>query len=154
MTCSECGKIGHMKNDCPNLVKKKIRPPSKQNSGGKGRKAYIAWEDDDKDSPSSSLYDNEISNLRLMTHSDDEDKVCLWKIDMKWFLDNGCPRHMIGGKSKFIELHAKKRGYVIYREKNRCKILGKGVVGNPSTILIENVLLVERLKRYYETRDI
>jgi len=39
------GKQGHMKVDCPSLVNKEKVQERKSNRSGKGKKAYIAWED-------------------------------------------------------------------------------------------------------------
>lgn len=36
------------------------------------------------------------------------------KKEEKWYLDNGCPRHITGGKSMFSCLTFKKGGYVNY----------------------------------------
>src|SRR3954467_1881580 len=71
---------------------------------------------------------------------------CLDIAERLWFLDSGCSRHMTGDISLFVELHAKKKGYVTYEDNNRGAILGKGSVGNPSTTTITDVLLVEGLK--------
>ena len=40
----------------------------------------------------------------------------------------------------------KKRVYVSYDDHNKGEILGKGSIGNPSTITISNVMLVEGLR--------
>jgi len=64
-TCFGCGKQGHMKVDCPSLVKKEKAQERKSNKSGKGRKAYIASEDNATSSNSSSHEDVE-ANLCLM----------------------------------------------------------------------------------------
>lgn len=48
ITNYEYGKTGHMKSDCPTLLKKKSKAPSKLNLEGKCQRAYIAWEEEDK----------------------------------------------------------------------------------------------------------
>ena len=63
-----------------------------------------------------------------------------------WYLDSGCSRHIIGEKSKFVSLKAKKGRYIIYGDNNKGKILGIGNIGNSLTTLIENVLFVDGLK--------
>lgn len=46
----------------------------------------------------------------------------------------------------FIDFKIKERGIVSYGDKNQGKNLGKGVVGNPSTTIIKDVMLVDGLK--------
>jgi len=46
----------------------------------------------------------------------------------------------------FTDFTRKERGYVSYGDNNQGKILGKGVVGNPSTTTIKDVMLVDGLK--------
>ena len=46
----------------------------------------------------------------------------------------------------FIDFKAKKKGFVTYGNNNKGAILDKGSVGNPSTITIYDVHLVEGLK--------
>jgi len=70
-TCFGCGKQGHMKVDCPSLVNKEKAHEKKSNKSRKGRKAYIAWEDNATSSNSSSLEDVEV-NLCLMARENFE----------------------------------------------------------------------------------
>ena len=53
---------------------------------------------------------------------------------------------MTGDESKFVFLARRKRGYVTFEDKNKCRIIGHGYIGNNSSSLIENVLLVDGLK--------
>ncbi|KAK2364610.1 cysteine-rich RECEPTOR kinase [Trifolium repens] len=71
---------------------------------------------------------------------------CLDSLERRWFLDSGCSRHMTGDASLFIKFKAKKKGYVTYGDNNKGTILGVGTIGNPSTITISNVVLVDNLK--------
>lgn len=52
---------------------------------------------------------------------------------------------MTGDISLFIDFKAKNKGYVTYGDNNKWAILGKGSVGNPYTITISDVNLVEAL---------
>jgi len=54
LTYFSCGKQGHMKADCPNLVNKEKIIEKKCYKIGNGRKEYIAWEDNASSSNSSS----------------------------------------------------------------------------------------------------
>ncbi|KAK2382949.1 putative mitochondrial protein [Trifolium repens] len=71
---------------------------------------------------------------------------CLDSLERRWFLDSGCSRHMTGDASLFIKFKAKEKGYVTYGDNNKGTILGVGTIGNPSTITISNVALVDNLK--------
>jgi len=53
---------------------------------------------------------------------------------------------MTGDKTKFAKLEFKEEGFVTYRDNNKARILGNGVIGNGSSFNIKNVLLVEGLK--------
>ena len=59
---------------------------------------------------------------------------------------SGCSRHMMGDTSILIKFDEKENGHVTYGDNTRGKILGEDVVGNPSTITIEGMLLVNGLK--------
>jgi len=60
-----------MKVDCPSLVNKEKTQEKKGNRSGKGKKAYIAWEDNVTSSNSSSHEDVE-ANLCLMVGDNSE----------------------------------------------------------------------------------
>jgi len=64
-TCFVCGKQGHVKVDCLNLINKEKTHEKKSSKSGKGKKAYIAWENNDTSSDSSSHEDIK-ANLCLM----------------------------------------------------------------------------------------
>ena len=61
-------------------------------------------------------------------------------------MDSGCSKHMIGGESKFAFLTKKNGGYVTFRDNTKWKIIGQVNIGNGTSSLIKNVLLVYGLK--------
>ncbi|KAF1884624.1 hypothetical protein Lal_00028505 [Lupinus albus] len=67
----ECGKPGHMKMECPNIKKSSFKG---KNELKNGRRAYIAWEDNDTSSASEPESEEHV-HLSLMAshHSDDEE---------------------------------------------------------------------------------
>jgi len=71
LTCFGCGKQGHRKADCSNLANKEKTIEKKNYKAGKGRKAYIGWEDNASSSSSSSEEDIE-ANLCFMTGKNSE----------------------------------------------------------------------------------
>ena len=68
-TCFGCGKQGYIKVDSPSLVNKE--KANEKHKTGKGRKAYIVWEDNVSFSSSSSQEDVE-ANLCLMVGENSE----------------------------------------------------------------------------------
>src|ERR1044072_401389 len=73
-TCFECGKQGHIKVDCPQLQKKNSFNTFKSKKDKKPRRAYIAWEDNELSSTSSSDNEDQVANLSLMaTHNSDNE---------------------------------------------------------------------------------
>jgi len=71
LTCYGCGKQGHVKADYPNLANKEKSIDKKNYKAGKGRKAYIAWEENASSSNSSSKEDIE-GNPCFMAGKDSE----------------------------------------------------------------------------------
>jgi len=63
-----------------------------------------------------------------------------------WYLDSGCSKHITGDASRFINVSLKPDGHVTYGDNNKGRILGKGTIGNKSSLLIHDVLYVEGLK--------
>jgi len=53
---------------------------------------------------------------------------------------------MTGDKTKFTKLELKDEGFVTYRDNNKGRILGNGVMSNGSSFNIKNMLLVKGLK--------
>jgi len=66
LTCFGCGKQGHIKDECPNLNNKdKTVEKKKFSKSSKGKRAYIAWDENDSTTSCSSKEEDEI-NLCLM----------------------------------------------------------------------------------------
>ena len=62
----------------------------------------------------------------------------------QWCVDNGCSKHMIGDKCKFIDLNKTKTWIVFFGNDNGSNIIGKGTVNlGTQKGEAENVLLVE-----------
>ena len=61
-------------------------------------------------------------------------------------MDSGCSRHMTRNQSKFVSLSKKDGGLVTLGDNS--KIIGKGAIGNDSSILFENVVLVDDFSRF------
>jgi len=59
-----CGKVGHYKNKCPELAKERGRSWFNRNS--RGRKAYIAWEEDEVTSNTSDTENKDEDDLYFM----------------------------------------------------------------------------------------
>ena len=53
---------------------------------------------------------------------------------------------MTGDASRFVSIALKPDGHVTYGDNNKGRILGKGTIGNESSLLIHDVLYVEGLK--------
>uniref|UniRef100_A0A151UET3 Retrovirus-related Pol polyprotein from transposon TNT 1-94 n=1 Tax=Cajanus cajan TaxID=3821 RepID=A0A151UET3_CAJCA len=68
--CFECGKPGHIKAECPNLLKKQ-QEENKMKKNGKGKRVYIAWEDNDSSTTSDESKFEE-NNLCLMARADQD----------------------------------------------------------------------------------
>jgi len=64
VSCYGCGKVGHYKSECPELAKERRRSSSNRNS--RGRKAYIAWEEDEVTSNTSDTENKEEDDLCFM----------------------------------------------------------------------------------------
>ena len=73
-------------------------------------------------------------------------QMCLKAKTTKWYLDSGCSKHMTGDITRFTSIIMKQQGHVTFGDNNKGKILGIGKIGNASTTLIEDVLLIEGLK--------
>ena len=75
-------------------------------------------------------------------------QVCLksqHQKESKWYLNCGCPRHMIGNRSWFRNLRPKDGGVVKFANGIKSKIIGIGNIGKNNSDLITDIMLVERL---------
>jgi len=81
VTCFECGERGHIKSECPTLLKKN---KFNINKDKRQQKLYVAWDDNETSSFSESE-DDEYANLTLMAshHSDDEQEVSDSELNFK-----------------------------------------------------------------------
>ncbi|KAE9591188.1 hypothetical protein Lalb_Chr20g0115741 [Lupinus albus] len=104
-----------MKMECPNVKKNPFKGKKEMRTG---RRAYIAWEDNNT-SFASEPKNEEQSHLSLMAshHSDDEEENLRVACDM-WYLDSDCSKQMTGNKDKFFVLTTRNKGYVTYGGNN------------------------------------
>lgn len=65
-SCYGCGKFGHYKSECLELAKDKGKSNSNRNS--RGRRAYIALEEDDTTSLLSNTENDEVAKKKFMGH--------------------------------------------------------------------------------------
>ena len=74
--------------------------------------------------------------------------MCLvTKNSKRWYLDNGCSRHMCGDKNQFITIEPKKDGGVVtFGDNGQGKIISIGKIQINSIIFIDNALHVNGLK--------
>ena len=75
-------------------------------------------------------------------------QVCLkshHQKESKWYLNCGCPRHMIGNRSWFRNLRPKDGGFVKFANGIKSKIIGISNIGKNNSDLITDVMLVEGL---------
>ncbi|KAH9705479.1 hypothetical protein KPL70_011888 [Citrus sinensis] len=127
ITCYECKRPGHIRSECPLINKLK-------------KKAIVATWDDSEEESNNEEGSQELSNLAHMAIGGDDDlNEGLKKKKNKWYLDNGCSRHMTGNYAWFSSFSKiKNSGDVSFGDNSKEKILGIGNVGKISSTLIEN----------------
>ena len=67
-------------------------------------------------------------------------------IENKWYMDNGCSGHMTDEKNLFLDFTPKDGGSVMFGDNAKGKVVGRGIVKQPHSTTIRNVLLVDGLK--------
>ncbi|KAH1091384.1 hypothetical protein J1N35_018641 [Gossypium stocksii] len=63
-----------------------------------------------------------------------------------WYLDSGCFKHMIGGKSHFMKLMPKSERNVTFGDNSKGLIEAISFIGINYSTIIENMLYVNGLK--------
>ena len=64
----------------------------------------------------------------------------------KWYLDNGCSRHMIGDKAYFTSLEDYNGETVTFGDGSLACVKGKGSISIPTCPKLDGVLYVDGLK--------
>ncbi|GKV46075.1 hypothetical protein SLEP1_g53087 [Rubroshorea leprosula] len=120
--CYKCNKMEHYRNECP-----KLKKGDKKDKKSMKKKAFVAtWSDDETSSmESESCLEKGVANLCFMAQEDsnNDEEVCLVsKMKNKWYLDNGCSKHMTSDPSQFSSLMPLDGGIVTFGGN------GKGIV--------------------------
>ncbi|KAH9792992.1 Integrase catalytic domain-containing protein [Citrus sinensis] len=110
------------------------------------KKAMVAtWDDSDEDDR------QEMTNLALIAvgeESSDELDEGLKKKKNKWYLDNGCSRHMTGNYSWFSSFtKIENGGDVSFGDNSKGKIIGIGNVVNTACYVLNRVLIRPNLNK-------
>ena len=120
--CSFCNKFGHKESECmikgwPISQDKQMETTSKV-----WKKKTIEFE-----------------NFGLALYVGDQENI--------WYIDNGCSKHMIGDKDKFMYFNEmKKEKNVTFGNNTLASIKGKGTVMLKEKVKAGNVLFVDGLK--------
>jgi hypothetical protein len=127
--CYKCNNFGHMAKDCRIMVPP--REPQKNNNSHRHEPQKRTW------IRKNNKYSNEECTLSLQAKQKKRG----------WYVDNGCSKHMIGDRDRFLSLIKERNGLVSFENDDSAKIIGKGtvIIGNKNT-KAENVLLVEDMK--------
>jgi hypothetical protein len=117
--CYRCNNFGHISRNCPmNFQKSVINQYTNQKT------CYWKRKNDHL----------EIEECKLDLQDDHK---------VKWCVDSGCSKYMIGRKQIFDSLDERKEGSVTFGNDQSTRIVGRGTVCLNKDIMAENVLLVE-----------
>ncbi|XP_057974167.1 inositol-pentakisphosphate 2-kinase-like isoform X3 [Malania oleifera] len=94
---------------------------------------------DELDGTSTDEENEELANFCFMAYEQMSVQVCLKtnSTRKKWFLDNGCSRHMTGDADKFLSLSYKKEGLVTFGDNAKGRIIGKDSLEEKPCISVE-----------------
>ena len=124
VTCFECKKPRHMKNECPLRRKNK-------------KKAMKDTWDDNSESESNDEVQEQVANMCFMAIDSEVSKNKKKKNKNLWFMDSGCSKHMTGDFSKFSTFTKNDGEFVTFGDNTKRKIIGIGNIGNYSPSIIE-----------------
>ena len=120
--CYRCNNFGHISRNCPmNFQKSVINQYTNQKT------SYWKRKNDHL----------EIEECKLVLQADHK---------VKWCVDSGCSKHMIGRKQIFDSLDERKEGSVTFGNDQSTRIVGRDIVCLNKDIMAENVLLVENME--------
>ncbi|KAI4365085.1 hypothetical protein MLD38_021104 [Melastoma candidum] len=86
--------------------------------------------------------------LTAHTETQNEIHTCFQTeaVESEWYLDSECSRHMTGDPSKFSQLTLQNEGSVKFSDNSKGSVIGKGTIGSPDSMVIDEILLVTELK--------
>ena len=108
----------------------------------KGKKCYIAEEDDSDEN------DDEVIYVSIKDELDKDEETTLVTYvnkNEKWIIDSECSHHMIGDKSKLVTLNQYDGNSVRFGNDAPCLIKGKGSIKLTKKISCDNAYYVEGL---------
>jgi hypothetical protein len=82
LNCYECGNVCHLRNECPELDKPKGKSNSFEKS--RGRRSYIAWEDDDTSFAPNDSQSDEVVHLCFIGHKKNRNELTYFDTGSKF----------------------------------------------------------------------